>query len=82
MSQINNWEIMQDSTKDLMNTQAKISENKGYIFNQNSTPEWQAQIEQGIELIKSHINHTEKPFSGVSPAELAEQFRHIDGFVE
>jgi len=78
MSQINNWELMQSGTQDLTITQANISKNKGYIFNQNSTSEWQILIEQGLELIKSHINHTEKPFSGVSPAELAEQFRHID----
>src|SRR5476651_1595793 len=55
-----------------------IHPNRDFIFNQNSTEEWQAHIEQGIELIKSHINHTEKPFSGVTPSELAEQFRHID----
>ena len=68
MSQINNWELMQTSAI----SPAGISKNEGFIFNQNSTSEWQAHIEQGIELIKSHINHTEKPFSGVSPAELAE----------
>lgn len=69
MSQINNWELMQSGTQDLTIPQANISKNKGYIFNQNSTSEWQTLIEQGLELIKTHINHTEKPFSGVSPAD-------------
>lgn len=57
---------------------SQITQNQGFIFNQNSTDEWQRQIENGLEIIKGHINHKEKPFSGISPAELAEQFRHID----
>lgn len=55
-----------------------ITQNQGFIFNKNSTEEWQTQIENGLEIIKGHINSKEKPFSGVTPAELAEQFRHID----
>ncbi|MGC6386946.1 pyridoxal phosphate-dependent decarboxylase family protein [Ewingella sp. S1.OA.A_B6] len=70
MSQINYSETAPSSSL--------IPRNQGLIFNQNSTEEWQAQIENGLEIIKNHINGKEKPFSGISPAELAEQFRHID----
>jgi len=54
------------------------NKNQGFIFNQDSTDEWQKQIENGLEIIKGHIKNKEKPFSGITPAELADQFRHID----
>jgi L-2,4-diaminobutyrate decarboxylase len=70
MSQINYSE--------LSFTHEMVNENQGFIFNQHSTDEWQQHIENGLEIIKGHINNKEKPFSGISPAELADQFRHID----
>lgn len=70
MSQIN--------YSDMSLSAAIANKNQGFIFNQDSTNEWQKQIENGLQIIKSHINNKEKPFSGITPAELADQFRHID----
>lgn len=48
------------------------------IFNQQSTELWQEYIEKGMSFIKQRITTQERPFSGILPAELAAQFKHVD----
>lgn len=49
-----------------------------FIFNQESSAEWQQQITQALSLVKDHIDGAEKPFSGILPNELVSAFNQVD----
>ena len=54
------------------------SEVQHYIFNDKNLSQYQASILQGVELIQKSLSAASKPFSGVSPQELAAKFKGID----
>lgn len=68
-----------------MNPAAASDENRknprtaaSFLFNQHTTQEWQQQITQATSLVTGHINGAEKPFSGILPSELVDEFTRVD----
>lgn len=74
MSQLEYSNLILEHDKNRIKTNQTID----YIFNKNSVDSWQSQLELGIKTIKNHIYSKEKPFSGITPKELATQFKGID----
>lgn len=49
-----------------------------FVFNQENLPAYEASLIQGLNLIKSQLENTTQPFSGILPGELASEFSQLD----
>ncbi|WP_114786240.1 pyridoxal phosphate-dependent decarboxylase family protein [Vibrio tetraodonis] len=49
-----------------------------FVFNRNNLHSYEASVIQGLNLIKSQIEATHQPFSGILPDELAPRFLNVD----
>ncbi|WP_144391848.1 pyridoxal phosphate-dependent decarboxylase family protein [Pleionea sediminis] len=49
-----------------------------YLFNKTSLAAFKSSIVDGLTLISNAVEHKERPFTGISPQDLAEKFRDVD----
>ncbi|CAH0541714.1 pyridoxal phosphate-dependent decarboxylase family protein [Vibrio marisflavi] len=70
--------ISADSLNAVQSGNQTQPEPSDFIFNQENLQAYEASLLQGLNLVKSRIEKTEKPFSGVLPKELASQFAQLD----
>lgn len=52
--------------------------NNAYLFNNKNLLAYTQSLLSGIALVQDRVGQTTQPFSGISPQELAEQFKHLD----
>jgi len=49
-----------------------------FIFNNQNLAQYKQALQQGLDLIRANMAAKERPFSGILPHELAEQFQGLD----
>lgn len=70
--------ISTDSLNAVHSGSQKTPEPTEFIFNQANLQAYEACLIQGLNLVRSRLENTSKPFSGILPKELAPQFANLE----
>lgn len=70
--------ISTDSLNAVHSGSQKTPEPTEFIFNQANLQAYEACLIQGLNLVRSRLENTSKPFSGILPKELALQFANLE----